>query len=412
MTSPNPTPEPRWNPGRLLESLAYFDVLPFSDTMRWLQSLWSGAPAASSSMLFSATAVQSRRSIIGLIDPSRSLAPQFETLEALGATVVDLTETAIDALSDRDRLVGLIVNLGDDSGQNSPQNSPQSSPSAALTATLDRSLQRLNADRAPQVIFDFCREDADLRTLWGSVDDVVMGGVSASQAIATPSGMVFQGMVSTANSGGFASIRTRSINPPLDLRGIEPSDTNQAHEAHEAHEAHDLGANTGIELRLTGDGNRYKFILRDRDSWDGIAHCYSFETQRDTPMTVRIPFADCVPTFRAKSVPDCPRLDGQTIAAFQFMLSKFEYDQRLNPSFQPGAFRLLIESIAAYRAVPVAPILMVGESATIAIARTALGDRAADLGLDQLDLNTAIVTIPSNEHHPTDTLDAIVRHLK
>ncbi|NJN60147.1 MAG: CIA30 family protein [Coleofasciculaceae cyanobacterium RL_1_1] len=210
-------------------------------------------------------------------------------------------------------------------------------------------------------------------------------------------------MVSTANSGGFASIRTRSITPPLDLRGIEPSDTNQAN---------DPGANTGIKLRLTGDGNRYKFILRDRDSWDGIAHCYSFETQRDTPMTVRIPFADCVPTFRAKSVPDCPRLDGQTIAAFQFMLSKFEYDQRLNPSFQPGAFRLLIESIAAYRAVPVAPILMVGESAAIAIARTALGDRATDLGLDQLDLNTAIVTIPRNEHHPTDTLDAIVRHLK
>jgi hypothetical protein len=356
-------------------------------------------------MLFSAAAVQARRSIIGLIDPSRSLSPQLATLGNLGVTVVDLTATSIDTLRDRDRLVALIVHPSDNPGDNSAQNSA----SSALSETLDRSLQRLNADLAPQVIFDFCREDADLRTLWGSVDDVVMGGVSESQAIATPSGMVFSGVVSTANSGGFASIRTRSIDPPLDLRGIETGDVNTASDTDHAIAS---GANTGIELRLIGDGNRYKFILRDRDSWDGIAHCYSFETQRDTPMTVRIPFADCVPTFRAKSVPDCPRINGGTIAAFQFMLSKFEYDQRLNPSFQPGAFRLVIESIAAYRAVSVAPILMVGESAAIAIARTSLGDRAAGLGLDHLDLNTAITTIPSEANQKTATLDAILRHLE
>ncbi len=402
MTPPDPTPEPRWNPGRLLESLTYFDVLPFSDTMRWLQSLWSGTPAASSSMLFSAAAVQSRRSIMGLIDPSRSFSPQIAALEELGVSVVDLTEISIDALSDRDQLVALIVHPGASSSDHPGNNSAQNSASSALNEMLDRALQRLNADLAPQVIFDFCREDADLRTLWGSVDDVVMGGVSESQAIATPSGMVFRGVVSTANSGGFASIRTRSIDPPLDLRGIEASDTAQAIA---------WGANTGIELRLTGDGNRYKFILRDRDSWDGVAHSYSVETQDNTPITVRIPFADCVPTFRAKSVPDCPRLDGSTIAAFQLMLSKFEYDQRLNPSFQPGAFRLLIESIAAYRAITVAPVLMVGESAAIAIARTSLGDRSAGLALNHLDLNTAIVTIPSDERDETATLDAILRHI-
>lgn len=184
MTYPNPTPEPRWNPGRLLESLTYFDVLPFSDTMRWLQSLWSGAPAASSSMLFSASVVQARRSIIGLIDPSRSLSPQIEALESLGATVVDLTETAIEALSDHDRLVALVVHADHHSGDRPGQNSPESGLNGHLDHLnnyLDQSLQRLNADRAPQVIFDFCREDADLRTLWGSVDDVVMGGVSESQ---------------------------------------------------------------------------------------------------------------------------------------------------------------------------------------------------------------------------------------
>jgi len=399
MTRPSrPTP-PTWNPGRLLESLAYFDVLPFSDTMRWLQSLWSGAPTANSSMLFSASAIQPRRSILAVIDPSRSLLSQLAPLTELGLTLLDLTETSIETLGDRDQLIGLIIHT-----EHNLLNH---------VANTRKAVERLNADLAPQVIFDFCRDDSDLRTLWGSVDDVVMGGVSESQAIATASGMVFSGMVSTANSGGFASIRTRSIAPALDLRGLAPSDTHPERLPIQAATMLTpmpiVRANTGIELRLTGDGNRYKFILRDRDRWDGIAHCYSFETQPDRPITVRIPFADCVPTFRAKSVPDCPRLDGSTIAAFQFMLSKFEYDQRLNPSFEAGAFRLLIQSIAAYRAVVFAPIILVGESNAIALTRSALGDHLADLELDQLDLNTAITTIPDT---PTPRLDAIMRHLR
>jgi hypothetical protein len=91
------------------------------------------------------------------------------------------------------------------------------------------------------------------------------------------------------------------------------------------------------------------------------------------------------------------------------MLSKFEYDQRLNPSFQPGSFRLLIESIAAYRAVTVAPIVLVGDSTAIAIARTALGDRADRLNLSHLDLNTAIVTLPNHNPPETATLEVILR---
>ena len=57
---------------------------------------------------------------------------------------------------------------------------------------------------------------------WGSLDDVVMGGVSESGMYAQPGGgpdgedvAVFSGTVSESNNGGFASVRTSSIWLPL-----------------------------------------------------------------------------------------------------------------------------------------------------------------------------------------------------
>ncbi|MBI4780147.1 MAG: CIA30 family protein [Oscillatoriophycideae cyanobacterium NC_groundwater_1537_Pr4_S-0.65um_50_18] len=180
-------------------------------------------------------------------------------------------------------------------------------------------------DAGHRLIFDFTQSSEKLSEVWGALDDVVMGGVSQSGIQFGSSAASFSGQVSTANSGGFASVRTRNFEPPLDL-----------------------GQYTGIELRVKGDGNRYKFMLRTEDRWDGIAYCYSFDTVADQWMTIRIPFSAVVPVFRAKTV------SGQAIApnritAMQLMLSKFEYDGALNPHFQPGFFQLQIESIQAYR---------------------------------------------------------------
>ena len=81
---------------------------------------------------------------------------------------------------------------------------------------------------------------------WGDLSDPVMGGVSESSFALDRAGgeggaptAVFSGVVSTANNGGFASVRTRNFDPPLDL----------------SHAA-------GITLRLRGDGQRYKFFIR------------------------------------------------------------------------------------------------------------------------------------------------------
>lgn len=179
--------------------------------------------------------------------------------------------------------------------------------------------------QSDRLIFDFTQSAPDLPDVWGALDDVVMGGVSQSGIQFGADAAYFSGNVSTANSGGFASVRTRNFEPPLDLSDYR-----------------------GIELRVKGDGNRYKFMLRTETRWDGIAYCYSFDTVPDTWITVRIPFSDFIPVFRAKTVGNAP-IDRSQILAMQLMLSKFEYDGALNPHFQPGFFQLQIASIQAYR---------------------------------------------------------------
>ena len=175
------------------------------------------------------------------------------------------------------------------------------------------------------VLFDFRQPNAALSQTWGALDDVVMGGVSNSTFQLDEGVARFSGIVSTANSGGFASARTRNFEPSLNL-----------------------AASKGIELRVKGDGQRYKLLLRDEDSWDSLAYAYSFDTIAHQWQTIRIPFAQTVPVFRAKTQPTARSLNATQIRSLQLMLSKFEYDGALNPHFTPGAFSLLVETIQVY----------------------------------------------------------------
>lgn len=58
-----------------------------------------------------------------------------------------------------------------------------------------------------------------------------------------------RGTVTSANSGGFASVRCKNFTPGLDL-----------------------GAYEGIELRVKGNGQRFKMITRTDANWDGIGY--------------------------------------------------------------------------------------------------------------------------------------------
>ncbi len=174
-------------------------------------------------------------------------------------------------------------------------------------------------------IFDFRHPSAELKNIWGALDDVVMGGVSASNFQLLANSALFAGNVSTANSGGFASVRTKNFAPALNLSSYQ-----------------------GVELRVKGDGQRYKVFLRTETSWDGVGYSYSFDTVANTWINIRISWSQLTPVFRAKVVNDAPPIDISKVCSFQLMLSKFEYDGALNPKFTPGNFSLEVESIKVY----------------------------------------------------------------
>ena len=73
----------------------------------------------------------------------------------------------------------------------------------------------------------------------------------------------FQGQTSLANNGGFASLRCKNLASPLDLSEFD-----------------------GIKLRVCGDGQRYKLILRSDEGWDSVGYVLSFETNADGSVQV------------------------------------------------------------------------------------------------------------------------------
>jgi Complex I intermediate-associated protein 30 (CIA30) len=186
-------------------------------------------------------------------------------------------------------------------------------------------------------LFNFT--ESDLTAAWIAVNDGVMGGVSASGLTRVNQRTLFKGNVSVDRGGGFASIRTLNFNPPLDLSNYQ-----------------------GISLRVRGDGQRYKLILRPSEQWDGTSYAYSFDTSTNNFTNLRIPFSNLVPVQRAKTIKGAPPLDLSQISSLQIMISKFEYDGGMNPRFRPGEFELELCSIEAYgervlpQVVVVAPV--------------------------------------------------------
>ena len=161
---------------------------------------------------------------------------------------------------------------------------------------------------------------------WYALDDVVMGGKSKTNL---PPGSKFDGhwtgVVSTANNGGFAGIRTELFMPPKNASSCG-----------------------GYSLTLTGDGQRYKFVTHDTPAWDGIAWSSPFNTTAGEQIIVKVPFSELIPTLRANTVKIFEPFNTECICDVQLTLSKFEYDGVLNPSFKAGPFHLMLKQISFY----------------------------------------------------------------
>ena len=165
-------------------------------------------------------------------------------------------------------------------------------------------------------LFDFSTPGA--ADLWYAINDGVMGGVSQGALRATGEGTAeFTGRVSLENDGGFASVRSR------DGR-------------------HDLGWASGIELRVRGDGRRYKINLKIDPSFGGILYRAAFPARAGEWQTQRLPFADFEPSFRGGIVRGASPLDPSSVRSVGLMIS----------DRQAGPFRLEIAWIDAYHDGP------------------------------------------------------------
>ncbi len=150
---------------------------------------------------------------------------------------------------------------------------------------------------------------------WRIVNDGVMGGLSQSQMqLSTNNTAVFRGQVSLDNNGGFASVRT-------------------------VPESYNTAGQTGLRLRVKGDGRDYQLRLRTNNRFDGASYGYKFPTKQDEWTVVEIPFAQTVPTFRGRILTDYPALDAAQLRQVGFLIG--------NKVAEP--FRLEIDWIRAYK---------------------------------------------------------------
>jgi monofunctional biosynthetic peptidoglycan transglycosylase len=154
---------------------------------------------------------------------------------------------------------------------------------------------------------------------WYVVNDTVMGGVSQSSVEEHPDqGLVFSGILSLDNNGGFTSARTEAL--PGDFEGV-----------------------SAIRMRIKGDGRRYIATVRTQSrAMRRIYYRQAFDTTAGQTMDIDLPIAD----FRAYAfgtrVPSAPALAdvrGQIGSVGVMLADK-----------QPGAFNLQIMQLTAVSA--------------------------------------------------------------
>jgi len=162
-------------------------------------------------------------------------------------------------------------------------------------------------------LFDFSKEKSTLG--WRIVNDVVMGGLSESRfEILEESRACFSGIVSLANGGGFASVKSEPHN-------------------------FDLSSYQGVILKLRGDGKRYSFRIRTSAHINEAAYEAPFNTPANEWTEVVIPLDSFKPVFRGRVLNDFPPLDKRRIVQFGFMIKER----------QEGAFRLEIAEIEVFK---------------------------------------------------------------
>lgn len=146
-------------------------------------------------------------------------------------------------------------------------------------------------------MFDFAKaEQADG---WSVVNDTVMGGVSSGEVAWSDGAMVFTGVLSLENNGGFASIRSPQIDERLVLNWSKTE---------------------GLRVKADGDGRTWTVQVRTIDDYDG-GWTQSFATTANETTNAFLPWESFEPVgrFLQPRSADSP-LDPSRIWAITFYL--------------------------------------------------------------------------------------------
>ena len=143
---------------------------------------------------------------------------------------------------------------------------------------------------------------------WSILDDIVMGGKSASTFKIDANGCgVFKGSISLENNGGFSSVRYK-------LQKIEVKEY------------------TKVILKLKGDGKNYQFRVK-ANSEDSHSFVALFSTSGEWQQ-IEIPLKKMYPSLRGRKL-DEPNFEGESIEAVIFLIGNKTTED----------FKLLIEKI-------------------------------------------------------------------
>ena len=143
---------------------------------------------------------------------------------------------------------------------------------------------------------------------WKVVNDDVMGGVSSASFELNRDGHAeFKGNVSTANNGGFASVRYRF-------------------------KAKDIMGKTTIAIRLRGDSKPYQFRVKTKAT-DYYSYITTFPTIGDWE-TIHINLKDLYPSFRGNKL-NQENFNNSSIEEISFLIANKKNE----------TFKLIIDKI-------------------------------------------------------------------
>ena len=129
---------------------------------------------------------------------------------------------------------------------------------------------------------------------WRSINDGVMGGLSAGSMVQSDEGLKFSGELSLENNGGFSSVR-RSV-------------------------SHNLSNATGVRIQVRGDGREYQFRIRQSSGSDGVSWSAAFSSSEKWRQ-IDIALDQFTPVFRGRTVPQAGPVVPSEIKQIGFLLA-------------------------------------------------------------------------------------------